>query len=530
MNLPVFAHTLRSLHALINNEQEPLKSVSDLIKYDPGLAFSLLEVVGSSGRRKEITTVTQAISLLGSENVERHILSQDLIIEEEYTLLWCYAVIAGETASAISTTFSITAQEEAFLVGILPALGMLYLSGESPKYKKVYELLLKVPLEDRIFIEERLFRTNLLEQMENQPALPRVFCEIVALMKKIIIQGESGRQQHLMSGEGVVPDKPSKLSVAYETLQLYHLMETAGAAARAILFPPVVEAQEKFRELSKRYFKIHESEIEELLADIVERFEEVCAVFGLQDLARSILAPAEQYISSGLQFSTASPEFQRSLDDFNRALQDERNIIIFGEPGIGKRLLVASVKYNKNYPRKDKPLISLHCGALEPEVLEMELFGDAVGFIGRKRNKGVFSMADGGTVHLKDIERLPIAVQERLARVMAKDEVQEAAAYDVRLIISSRADILAETEVGRFSGHLLSVLNPFMLFIPPLRERRGDISFIANGIIEKYNLDLKDERLRLELGEYYETHPFPNNLKDLKRLLFYLSAKQCLKS
>ncbi|HCL80696.1 MAG TPA: hypothetical protein DHW81_00195 [Nitrospiraceae bacterium] len=102
--------------------------------------------------------------------------------------------------------------------------------------------------------------------------------------------------------------------------------------------------------------------------------------------------------------------------------------------------------------------------------------------------------------------------------------------FDVRFIMTSQKNIFEEAKNGMFSEKLLRVLKPLSICIPPLRERREDIEFIAGGIIQKYGLDLTDKALLLGLREYYENHAFPENLHDLKRLLFYLSVKHRLES
>ena len=83
---------------------------------------------------------------------------------------------------------------------------------------------------------------------------------------------------------------------------------------------------------------------------------------------------------------------------------------------------------------------------------------------------------------------------------------------------------------GRFSKVLLRALKPVTIFVPPLRNRREDIGFIAGGIINKYDLPLTETIQLLSLQEFYDTYAFRENLSDLKRLLFYAAAKKLLKS
>lgn len=526
MSIPVFEHTVCSLRSIIENENEPLQKVSRLIKYDPGLYFSLLQNVNAITTRAEITSISQAISLIGAEGLQNHILQQDYFLGEEYMLLWCYSVLAGETASIINEKEDIAEDEEAFFSGIMPPLGILLMYMKNPRHKKICDLLLRVPIEHKIFIEERLFRTNLLEQLDKHITAPKVYKDMVSLMTTIFTR-DGQRKEY--------SEHPSRLSVAYKSYQLLQLMDISESAARAILFPSVIEAQEKFREMSKRFFKIPENEIEELLADVMDRFENVCKEFKVEDLSEKFIISAEDYHFPGIRFLTKSESLKISIEKIYAANREEKNIFIYGETSVGKRLLAIALHHRPDNPRKTKPFLSIHCGALDSETLELELFGAKGGFLGKEKHKGVLELANGGTILLKDIDKIPLSLQDKLAEIFCKDEFYKIgethpAFFDVRFFITSKKNIFEEAKEGRFSERLLHVLKPVSIYIPPLRERREDIEFIGNSIIEKYNLNLTDKALLLGLKEYYETHTFQNNLKDLKRLLFYLSAKHRLES
>lgn len=525
MSVPVFEHTLVSIRALIHDENEPLQKISHLIKYDPGLYFSLLKYINSLGKRNDVTSVTQAISLIGAEGGENFILQQDYFLDEDYLLLWCFSVMAGEAAMLINERVDITGEEEAFFAGILPAAGMLLMTGKSG-YNKVVELLLKVPLEQRVFIEEGLFKTNNIEQLSSSLQSPETCREIISFMGRVFSK-DGQRHNHL--------EHPARFSMAHKSFQLFRLIETADAAARALLFPQVVEAQEKFRSLSTMYFKISESEIEELLADILEKFESVCREFKVEHLSERFIINAEDYRSTGITFLTKYGPLKKSLEHVSAAIREGRNILIYGEPSAGKRLLAVALHRMPDNPRHTKPFISLHCASLDSDTLEIELFGTKGGFLGHEKHKGTLELANGGTLLLKDVDVMPLTLQDRLAEIFGKDEFYKIgdthpASFDIQLFITSKKNIMAEEKEGRFSSRLLTVLKPVGICIPPLRERREDIEFIADNIIEKYNLNLTDAALRLGLREYYENQPFPDNLRDLKRLLFFLSAKHSLKS
>src|SRR5208337_1555090 len=116
MNMPVFEHSVSSLRAIVQNENEPLRKVSDLLKYDPGLYFALLKYINASSKRGDITSIAQAVSLIGAEGIERFILRQDHYLDNNYRLFWCFAGVAGGTAALINARVGIADEYEAFFV------------------------------------------------------------------------------------------------------------------------------------------------------------------------------------------------------------------------------------------------------------------------------------------------------------------------------------------------------------------------------------------------------------------------------
>ena len=524
--MPVFEHSVSSLRALIQDEDQPLSKVSDLLKYDPGLYFALLKYINAASNRGDITSISQAVSLIGAEGIERFILRQDHYLDNDYGLFWCFAGIAGGTAALINARVGIADEDEAFFAGLLPSVGMLLMLNAHPRYNRIMELLLKVPGEHRVFIEESLFKTNHIDQLDKNMYSPKIYRDIIDLMMNIY--AKNGHRVKLS-------EIPSKLSVAHQSLQMFRLVEAAEAAARALLFPSIVEAQEKFRELAKVYFKIPENEIEELLAEVLNQFDLASKEFNAQGLYEQCISDAEKSLVQGITFLTKSETLKKSLKEIYAANREDKNIFIFGDSSVGKRLLAISLHHRPDNPRHLKPFLAIHCAALSGDTFDMELFGAKGGVFGFEKHKGALELADGGTILLKDIDMMPIMQQDSFAQTLWKDEFckigethQES--FNIKFILTSRKNIIDEAKEGRVSAKLLQALNPVSIHIPRLSERRGDIEFIADAIIEKYNLNLADRALRLGLREYYETQPFHDNLRDLKRFLFFLSAKHSLKS
>jgi len=527
MNLPVFEHTVSALRAIIQNENEPLQKVSDLLKYDPGLYFALIKHINLTTKRGDVTSISQAISLIGSEGTENFIIRRDHYLDNDFLIFWCYAVIAGETAVRISERADIeVTNEEAFFVGILPSVGMLLMLITNPNYKKIMELLFKIPVEQRVYIEEGLYKTNHIEQLNNSLSSPKIYRDVIDLMFNVFTKDGHRKK---------IADFTSKMSVAHKSLQMFKLIDTAEAAARALLFPAVVEAQEHFREMAKSYFRIPENEVEELLADVLERFEAACKEFKVEGLRDRCILSAESYVSPGLTFLTQSKVLKKSVEDIYAANKEDKNILIYGESSVGKRLLAIALHHRPDNPRRNEPFISVHCAWFDGDTFEMEMCGTKGCFLGMEKHKGALEIADRGTVLLKDIDLIPMIQQDLLADMLGKDKSHkigetQPAAFNIKFILTSRKNIITEAKEGKFSEKLLSVINPIGIYIPSFRERREDIEFIADAIIKKYGLKLADPALKLGLREYYETQAFPDNLRDLKRFLFFLAAKHSLKS
>jgi HD-like signal output (HDOD) protein len=527
MKVPVFKHTVKKITATLQDEKESLQKIASLIKYDPGLYYSFICKLSSSGFKGEVTTISQAASLMGSIAIGQDILWHDELIEHENTLmLWCYTVLAGEAAVFLNEQSVVAEPEEAFFSAILPSVGMLVLLEQRPEYRLLLPLLIELQIEDRLFLEDRIFDKNHISVLGEEMPLPHLYRDVLEIVR---IEHSLGPEIEDEQGQ------PARLSATHISQQLYHLMLAAEYAAQSVLFPSLPLAQENLKQLNKRFFNISESKTEELLADVVERFENVCADFGIQDISSRLLALAGQFHEQEIKFLTTSAPLLRVLNELFSEGSEEKNILIWGEAGVGKRLLAYGLHYHPENPRKTKPFISLHCDTSERDTLEEDLFGAGGGFWGTDQHKGAFDMANGGTIMLKNIDKMPLVLQDRLADIASRinyyrSRKMPGTQADVLFILTSRKNLEEEMKKGRFSKMLLRALKPVSVYIPPLRERRDDIGLIADGIIRKYHLPLTDSVSYLNLQEFYDTYAFKNNLSDLKRLLFYTAAKKLLKS
>lgn len=526
MKVPAFKHTIKRISEALEDETQHLQAISSLIKYDPGLFFSFLLNCPSKHGDSNVTTSCQAASLMGSNAIKSLIAEHHHRLEDaDSLLLWHSAALAGEAAVRINERAAIAEEEEAFFAAILPYAGMLLMLEARQDYRRLIPLLVKLSIEDRVFLENRIFSINHISILDSAPQLPQKYRDVIRLIKM---------ERFPITLRMLQPDSLSRYSMAYEASQLYRLSMSAENIAQSIFFPFIVLAEENFKRINKRFFKISENEAEELLTDIIENYESVCLDFGLENGASELINDAIEYIVPESKFLTVSAPLLRVLNMLFAERHMENNIVISGEAGVGKRLLANALHYHPANPRRIKPFLSFHCDTMERETLEEELLGAKGGYWGKDQHKGAFDIADGGTIMLKDIHKMPLPLQERLAEIISKIDYYRSRKIpsqnpDVLFIATSRPNLDEEAKQGRFSRMLLRALRPVTIQIPPLRERRDDIGLIADGIIKKYRLPLQETSILLGLQELYDSDTFVENLSDLKRVLFYTAAKQMLK-
>jgi transcriptional regulator with GAF, ATPase, and Fis domain len=167
-------------------------------------------------------------------------------------------------------------------------------------------------------------------------------------------------------------------------------------------------------------------------------------------------------------------------------------VLFRGESGVGKERFARAL--HSISPRSGKPMISINCAAIPPELVEAELFGVEKGaFTGADQARaGRFERADGGTLFLDEIPSLSLQAQGKVLRAIQEREIERVGGsqvrkVDVRIVAAANCDLRAEMEAGRFRPDLFYRLNVFPIEIPPLRERREDIPLLVSLFVERYS-------------------------------------------
>ena len=185
---------------------------------------------------------------------------------------------------------------------------------------------------------------------------------------------------------------------------------------------------------------------------------------------------------------TASPNMLPVIDLISRVGPSDANVLITGEPGVGKEVVARTLHAISG--RSGKPMVTVNAGGLAEGVFESELFGHVKGaFTDAKMDRvGRFELADTGTLFLDEIANVPLNLQAKLLRVLEVGEMERVGSsktkqVDVRVISATNADLPGEVQNGRFRQDLLFRLNTIEIHIPPLRERREDIAPLANHFL-----------------------------------------------
>lgn len=218
-----------------------------------------------------------------------------------------------------------------------------------------------------------------------------------------------------------------------------------------------------------------------------------------------------------------SAQMRKIFETIQQVASSRASVLITGESGVGKELVADALHNLSN--RNEKPFVKVHCAALSETLLESELFGHEkgsfTGAIGDK--KGRFELADKGTLFLDEIGEINQAVQVKILRVLQAREFErvggvETISVDVRVIAATNKDLKEEIEKGNFREDLFYRLNVVNIHVPPLRERREDISLLVTSFITEISEenDKNIEGIEPKAMAALYNYSWPGNIRELR--------------
>ena len=221
-----------------------------------------------------------------------------------------------------------------------------------------------------------------------------------------------------------------------------------------------------------------------------------------------------------------SPAMREIFNTVARVAPTRATVLLAGESGVGKDMIGRAI--HQHSPRKNQPYVKINCTAIPENLMESELFGYERGaFTGANTSKpGKFEQADHGTVFVDEIGDVPGNIQVKLLRILQERQFERLGSnvtrnVDVRVIAATNVDLRAALEQGRFREDLYYRLNVVPISIPPLRERKEDIPFLAIHFVQKLSKDLGSTAESISPGaiDRLLNHPWPGNVRELENTI-----------
>ena len=221
-----------------------------------------------------------------------------------------------------------------------------------------------------------------------------------------------------------------------------------------------------------------------------------------------------------------SPRMQHIYEIIQQIAPTKTNVLITGESGTGKELIARSIHFQSN--RKDKPFVVINCGSIPENLIESEIFGYRKGaFTGASQDKkGLFEVANTGTVFLDEIGELGLPMQVKLLRVVQERSFKpvgtnEDVVVDIRIISATNKKLEEEVINGNFREDLFYRINVVEVKVPPLRERKGDLRALAQHFLDKYSRESGKEITKISsyAVDLLQKYNFPGNIRELENLI-----------
>ena len=250
------------------------------------------------------------------------------------------------------------------------------------------------------------------------------------------------------------------------------------------------------------------------------------------DLEQQVRGPAAERKTSrerGLyrfeQIITRNPVMMREMERARRAAATRSPVLVVGETGTGKELIVQSL--HRMSPRGEGPFIAQNCAAIPSSLLEGILFGTVRGaFTGAEDRPGLFELAEGGALFLDEIHAMPVDLQAKLLRVLEDQAVRRVGdvrtrSVDVRILAATNEDPEVSVREGRLRKDLYYRIQVVRIDLPPLRERREDLPLLIRHFIRKYNYRFQTlvTGVTEEVEALFASYDWPGNVRELEHAI-----------
>jgi transcriptional regulator with PAS, ATPase and Fis domain len=225
------------------------------------------------------------------------------------------------------------------------------------------------------------------------------------------------------------------------------------------------------------------------------------------------------------------PTMRRAFQTIRNVAETDATVLVRGESGTGKELVARAIHAESH--RCGGPFVAANCAALTPSLVESELFGHVKGaFTGAAADRqGLFQQADGGTLFLDEVAELPLEVQGKLLRILEEHTVtpvgsDRTVAVDVRVVAATHKALREEVRRGTFREDLMYRLRVVPIFLPALRERRGDLELLLRRFLEDFNRrgPRRVTRIAPEAMRALLDHAWPGNVRELRNVVEYAFA------
>jgi len=297
-------------------------------------------------------------------------------------------------------------------------------------------------------------------------------------------------------------DTPVILMTAFGSISM--AVEALRQGAYYFFEKPVFNHQDKFLAIIRQALKTHRLERE------------------LTDLRKEVI---EKY--SFPNIIGDDPKMLKVFEVIGKISQTDKTVLIQGESGTGKDLIAKSIHFNSR--RRNKPLVSVNCGALTETLMSSELFGHSRGaFTGAiKDTIGKFQAADGGTLVLEEMGEVPLQSQKVFLRVLEEKKLEPVGSnqtknVDVRILVTTNRNLQEEVRKGTFREDLYYRLSILSLTIPPLRERTSDIPLLVDFFLKKFQEGGTPYKIKPSVLEYMKTLSWPGNIRELANVIQHM--------